>query len=204
MFRFTRGLVATCLFIGGSSWFSPAEAGEARTHDGFLLRLSLGFGLAGTSAEYAGNKLELSGETADLNFAIGGTIATNLSLHGTIWGWLASDPGVKANGTDVGSLDGDLSTIAFGGGLTYYIMPANLYLSGSVGTGSLELDLASGDGNTDNGVLVDFTFGKEWWVSNSWGLGLAGAVGFHSVPDGGLDATWSGPSFGLRFSATLN
>lgn len=49
-------------------------------------------------------------------------------------------------------------------------------------------------------------------MGNSWGLGIAGDVNFHSVP-GDLvvrppgqndDENWSGVSFGLLLSATLN
>jgi hypothetical protein len=88
-----------------------------------------------------------------------------------------------------------------GGGVTYYIVPANVYLSGSLGLGWLS---ATENVESDVGFGLDITLGKEWWVGGSWGLGLAGAFGYHSVPDGVVDANWSGASFGLRFSATLN
>lgn len=57
---------------------------------------------------------------------------------------------------------------------------------------------------SNSGLALDFTVGKEWWVGGNWGLGLAGCFGYHSIPDGGVDANWSGTSFGLRFSATMN
>ncbi|MGQ0721749.1 MAG: hypothetical protein ACT4PE_09285 [Candidatus Eiseniibacteriota bacterium] len=169
---------------------------------GFFLRLSAGGGTAKTSIEEAGSELEVSGTSADLNLAIGAVVAPNLAVHGTIFGWVLSDPDVELDGMS-GTADGDVDMSAFGAGLTYYFMPVNLYLSGSVGAGSLS---ASGDidGETDTGIAVDLTAGKEWWVGNGWGLGAAAAFQYQSFPDGEVDANWSGPAFALRFSATMN
>jgi hypothetical protein len=60
-------------------------------------------------------------------------------------------------------------------------------------------------GGTDLGFALDLTLGKEWWVGGSWGLGVAGAFGFHSVPQSeDSDLRWEGFDLALRFSATLN
>lgn len=183
----------------------PCHAGGSpRAHDGgFFLRLSGGVGSGETKNEPAGSSggdVKFSGFSGDYNFAIGGIIAENLALHGTIFGWSVSDPDVDFFG-NVGSVnDATLTMAGFGGGITYYIMPANVYLSPSVGFGILSLD----DSETDPGFAFDATIGKEWWVGGSWGLGLAGTFGYHSIPDDISNANWKGPSFGLRFSATLN
>jgi hypothetical protein len=87
--------------------------------------------------------------------------------------------------------------------VTYYFMPVNLYLSGSAGFGSLEFD-GNISGETDMGLALDLTVGKEWWVGDNWGLGVAGGFGYHSLPEEGLDENWSGTSFVVRFTATLN
>ena len=169
---------------------------------GFFLRLSAGGGAARTSIEEAGSELEVSGSSGDLHVAIGAMVAPNLAIHGTIFGWLLSDPDVKLDGMS-GSLSGDLDMTAFGGGVTYYFMPVNLYVSGSLGAGSLS---GSGDidGETDTGLALDVTAGKEWWVGDGWGLGAAAAFEYQSFPDGDIDGNWSGPAFAVRFSATMN
>ena len=206
---FRRQSLLTALFFG-SLFVLPATvaAGEPRTHDGFFLRLSLGGGTAKTSVEDATGEIELDGGAGDVNIAIGGVIAPNLALHGTLWGWSLTDPDASITiagvGSGSGKLDGDVTLGAVGGGLTYYVMPVNLYLSGSIGFGSIQLDSRQVDAETDTGVVVDLTVGKEWWVGNSWGLGVAGGFSYHSVPDGDIDENWSGTSFALRFSATLN
>jgi hypothetical protein len=79
-------------------------------------------------------------------------------------------------------------------------MPANVYMTGSAGVGKLSTD----GGSTDPGLVFNASLGKEWWVSPKWGLGLAGGFQYHSIPDGGVDESWSGTTFYLAFSATLN
>jgi hypothetical protein len=181
---------------------SPAFSGP-RAHDGgVFLRLSGGVGYASTKVNLPtlfGSDQKFSGMSGDGNFAIGGIIANNLALHGTLWGWGMSDPTVES-GSESGKADGDLSMGAAGGGVTYYFMPANIYLSGSIGIGVM----SSGDESTDPGFASDITLGKEWWVGSKWGLGVAGAFGYHTIPGIGSDVRWKGTSVAVRFTATLN
>lgn len=81
----------------------------------------------------------------------------------------------------------------------------NLALHGTLfGWSVSDPDVSIDENETDPGFAFDATVGKEWWVGGSWGLGLAGSFGYHSIPDDVVDSNWKGPSFGLRFSATLN
>jgi hypothetical protein len=182
-----------------------ASAGQPRTHDGFLLRLSAGGGGAKTSEDFENSSLEISGSAGDVNFAIGGMISPNFAIHGTLFGWSLTDPEVELTGYGSGELNGDLSMSAVGAGFTYYFMPANLYISPSVGVGTMTLDIDGLDDiESDPGLALDFTLGKEWWVGNSWGLGVAGAVGYHSIPDKGTDDKITGSNVTIRFTATYN
>jgi len=184
---------------------TTALAGPRDHTDGFFLRLSGGAGSTGSSLSDGTDKLEFSGSGGDLNIAIGGIVAPNLALHGTLYGWSASDPTLEFNGADVTDISGTLTAAGVGAGLTYWFMPVNMYLSGTVGSGGLELDLNGGlDGKSDRGLILDLTLGKEWWVGDSWGLGLAGGLIYHSFPDPDISENWSGTSFTLRFSATMN
>lgn len=184
----------------------PATSfGGDRDHDGgFFLRLSAGVGAASTKIEDEPDKLKLSGEAGDINIAIGGMVSQNLAFHGTLFGWAVTDPDAELNDLD-GSLDGDLTLGAIGAGITYYIMPANVYFSPSVGFGSLSFDADDfGEVESDNGIVVDMTIGKEWWVGRNWGLGVAAALGLHSIPEKDADQNWTGASFTVRFTATMN
>jgi len=189
---------------------TTSEAGNPREHDGFFLRMSVGGGHADTEIddEIGDGEVELSGPAGDYNFAIGGVVGENFALHGTFFGWGVEDPDTEifdGGFVEEGELEGRISMSAIGGGVTYYLMPVNLYFSGSVGAAQLYFDSDFfGEGDSDWGIAGDFTVGKEWWVGNSWGLGFAGGMSLHSIPDGEFDENWSGKSFALRFSATFN
>jgi hypothetical protein len=199
--------VALCAALGLST---PAVAGDRAHDNGFFLRLAGGVGGASTELEHGGSTAKYEGETGDVDFAIGAVVAKNFAIHGSLWGWLASDPEYTLDSLK-GSLNGDLGFTAVGAGITYFFMPVNMYLSASVGAGSMTVDVSGDSYNTDTGPAVLVTLGKEWWVGTSWGLGVALSGGYHSVKDGGtdllgnpIDESWQGGHVALRFSATLN
>jgi hypothetical protein len=142
--------------------------------------------------------IDVDGFGGDFTFALGGCVSENLALHGSLFSWVLSDPDVEIDGLGSGELDGTYSMSAYGGGITYFIMPANMYLSANVGLGFLTIDTELGDETSDPGFATDLSVGKEWWVSNGWGLGLAGALGIHAIEE------TNGWSAGVRFSATFN
>jgi hypothetical protein len=199
MFRFQRLLCALVFAIAVTSSSSASLAGERDHSGGFFLRLAAGGGVAETKND--GLPLKFSGSGVELDLAIGAVVTENLALHATIFGWLISDPDVEGGVT--GTASGDVDMTAFGGGITYYFMPVNIYLSGSVGFGSLS---GGGDisGESDSGLAGMVTAGKEWWVGNSWGLGIAGVFGFLSFPEPDISENWSGWNLAIMFSATFN
>lgn len=177
-----------------------AFAGPRDHEGGFFLRLSAGYGYAQTEL---GDPVTMKyyGFSGDVNFAVGGVIFDNFALHGSLFGWSVMDPDVDIGGTE-GEREGYLTLSGLGVGFTYYMMPANIYVSPSIGVGNLTDD--SGN-NTEMGLMVDLTLGKEWWVGGSWGLGVAGTFGFHSVQESEeIEENWKGYNIGVRFSATLN
>ena len=185
-----------------------AAASSPRSHDGgFFLRLSAGFGHASSKVEESGESLEFSGGSGDVNFAIGGMVTPNLALHATLIGWLTTGPEIKIcdGRCETGSDENlDFSLSGFGGGLTYYVMPSNFYLTASICAAKTTMTYDNMDRDSDYGPAIDIGVGKEWWVSDSWGLGVAGGFGYHSVSDPDFDPNWSGPSFAVRFSASYN
>ena len=91
-----------------------------------------------------------------------------------------------------------------GAGVTYWFMPVNLYLTGTLGIGTLRVDGGGNSDTSDAGFALEMALGKEWFVSDRWGLGIGAGFTYHAIPDGGIDESWSGTSFTLRFSATFN
>lgn len=203
--RLTRTLLAAGVVLSLAA--APAAAGpEPRTHDGFFLRLSTGYGAANADITSGGRTLELSGASGDVNIAIGGVVAGGFALHGTLWGWTINDPDERFTGLPDRTASGSLTLGAIGVGGTYYFSPVNFYVSGSVGTGALN-GSGDADGRSRPGFALDGTLGYEWWVGEQWGLGLNGGVSYFSSKDDdiiGIGENWSGPAFALRFSATFN
>ena len=176
------------------------QAGEPRTHDGFLLRLSGGGGYAESSLE----DVELSGATGDVNIAIGATVSPNFAIHGTLWGWLIDGPDVKIGNSSGTASGATLDMTAFGAGCTYYFVPSNFYISPSIGAATLSVEESGITVSSDTGFALDATVGKEWWVGDGWGIGAAGSFIYHSIPESDVDGSWSGPGFAIRFTATMN
>ena len=197
-------MASTGLALG--LWTGTALAnGAARTHDGFFLRMTIGPGYARTAAAFLGTELTFEGDTVAASLAIGGVVASNLTLHGTLFGWFSQNPDLVI-GPIAGDYAGDVTLSGTGAGVTYYLMPSNVYVSATLGGGQVEFaQSGGGTTSTDWGFAFDFIVGKEWWVSDNWALGLSGDVGFHNVPDASVSGlNWSGHNFAILFSATFN
>lgn len=182
-----------------------AFADEPREHDGgFFLRLSPGFGALNSEAAAEGNTVKLSGSAGAFDLALGYGVSPNLIVHGNIGAWSALDPTLEFNSTEFPTGDLTVSLTSFGAGVTYYVGDSNVFLTGSVGLAQLTAEVEGDESDTGTGFAVEAAVGKEWWVSDRWGLGVGGVVGYHSVPEEDIDGNWSGTSFGLRLTATMN
>jgi hypothetical protein len=96
-------------------------------------------------------------------------------------------------------------TWGYGPGITYYL-PHNFYLTG---TGVIaRLSVESLDGRTTQsarGPGAELMAGKEWWISENWGLGVAAKMLVAHLPGGDLGpGSWQSFSGGVVFSATYN
>jgi hypothetical protein len=141
--------------------------------------------------------------------AIGAAVAENLILHVTM-NLAHSDEVKKVANQDWG--DEELSTLVgfFGGGVTYYFMPANVYLTGAFGVGGLSQ--TSGDDHVDHesgtGFGTSYAVGKEWWLGRTgqWAIGVALHGSYYQAPLelNGVDSTYRGYHAGLAFSTTFN
>ncbi len=177
----------------------------AHQHDGFYLRLNLGFG--GTSGSLSDYDLKVSGASGIAEIAIGGVVAENLIIFGEAFAHVITGPTVTLNG-DSAQYDTDTSAgaEALGAGLAYYFMPANVYIAGSVDAFRLFVQHNGEDvAHTDAGVGLHLMVGKEWWVSDGWGLGVALELFGGRVKDT-TDSygSWTAGTLGLTFSATYN
>jgi hypothetical protein len=192
-------------------WQAHVMAGQGagyEEHDGFFLRLALGFG-GGVWGPDSDSSVEFSGVSGGADIAIGGVIAENLALHATLFSTVLFDPEITVDGEVVETLENaSLNGGGFGVGATYYVMPLNLYFSGSLGFGTAQLTFDDGttmeEGETLSGYAVDFVVGKEWWVSSQWGIGAALQVVYINTNTANDDGRLSGTGVHLMFSATCN
>jgi len=179
------------------------------THDGFYLGLQLGPGYSSMSTSSGGADVTVSGGGLELSIAAGGVVAPNLVVFGQIVGNSSIDPKIEIKGFGSGTANGSATVSGFGVGLAYYVMPANVYLSASLLATQLAVADENGDdvGKTDIGAGINLSAGKEWWVSDNWGLG--GALQFMAARmkdkgEAGSKPTWTSVGFALALSATFN
>lgn len=187
----------------------------SREHEGFFLRLTMGLGIGVTSyrEDVSGDGQLLDVATRGLaglfGVSVGGRVVNNLIVHGDFSLCDIGDAKKKVDGTSAAfdDLDGLLGLL--GGGLTYYFMPTNAYVSGSAGiamlqeerNGKLALQSHVGFGGT-------LLLGKEWFVGvhGQWGMGAAlrGSLYTAKVDIARRETRMHGRDIGLVFSATFN
>jgi len=190
----------------------PQQMPGYQTHDGFYLNLALGPGYTSMSLASGGSDLmKLGGGGAGLSLALGGAVAPNFILFGHIVGDSASEPEVEVLGVKRGSASGSATVVGMGVGAAYYVMPVNVFLSGSAL--ATQVTLSDSDGSealeSEFGFGLNLAAGKEWWVSDNWGLGaslqfLAASAKTKEATVTGQKATWTTISFALLLSATFN
>jgi hypothetical protein len=180
-------------------WDHP-EVGTRHVHEGFFLRLHIGPGGSWISRPDE----SYSGISLGMGLAIGGSVVEGLALHVDLQStWLLS-PDAEVNGRDV-DFDANIGMQSLGLGVTYYFMPVDLFLSGSLGIGRLAFETDSGQTKeTSVGFTLNTLVGKEWWVGSDWGIGVAGQFLFMRVEDYTDDESMNAFAFNLLFTATYN
>jgi len=191
-----------CLIVALTS---AARAEGEKTHDGFFLRLTLGpsFNSAETDSS---PKISLSGMGTHFGVAIGGMIAENFGIFGEVSSIATIGPELTFGNLSASADSSDMMFISGPGvGVVYYFTPVNVYVSGAVVSDRISLE---SDGvkqaETESGVGVNLAVGKEWWVSDNWGLGVTGTARVSQMDEKNISMSWSASAFGLAFSATYN
>lgn len=97
----------------------------------------------------------------------------------------------------------DLDSV--GPGLKYYLTSSNLFLAGSAELARIGFrhDANPGTGydsleTRHRGLVFRLTYGKEWWLSNRWGIGLAGEIMLGRMSYGDQAAYGPGGSYTPR------
>jgi hypothetical protein len=183
---------------------SPEESMRNR-HLGFFLRVDVGLGYLGSSTTATGIYASLSGLALPLGLVVGGAVTENLVLAGDLWWVLAPAPKVKVDMPGVATADSSATVGGLGANLTYYFMPANVYVSASPSMTVGTLKSPSLNGQSRLGFGGRLAVGKEWWVAEHLGLGVAAQFLFSINKDGGpVPPTVITIAGGVAISATYN
>jgi hypothetical protein len=158
-------------------------------------------GIGYTSGRFDESDVRVGGVGGNINIALGGAVVENFILHTDLFGASAANPTVYEDGEDVGNLD-QFSFSGLGAGMTFYFMPANVYLSGSVGFGAAALNVDLVVFESDVGVTMNTLVGKEWWMNDDWAIG--GALRFMYLHVPGDSENFNAFGAGAAFSATYN
>lgn len=180
---------------GGNVQRKPALQKE--THDGFYLRLDLGLGYLTSSVSQVDTSIY--GVAGEFGFAIGGALRPHHILAFHLWDVAVSNPTVGSNGSSAPG-GANYSLFAFGPQYTYY-SPTDIYFSITPALSQL----SAGDGQSNVGFGLQLALGKEWRVSEKWGLGAVGQLTFGVNQDSTPDPpTFTTFAFTVAFSATYN
>jgi len=205
--------VAFCAAVGAVLAASPSAfaqrswaAGEDgyHKHQGLFMRIDAGGGYMKTTATIGGSSLSLSGPAGSFGFSVGSNVIEDLSLFGHVGLSMVVNPKVSG-GTPTSTGDSTLNFATLGGGANYYFMPYNFYVSGMIVMTRLTTTTNGTSGSTDAGLGAKVAVGKEWWVGDHWGIGVAGQFSLGSNPDQGSNApNWTTITPALAFSASFN
>jgi len=203
----------TFIFVAMLLTASAASAGNDdrvgyhgyHEHDGFYLRLQVGGGY--TRASLMNQDLATKGGAVSLNAEFGAAPLRNLILALKVFTATTTNPDLELNDVTLEGRNVDRSQTyaAVGGGLTYYFMPANVYLSGGVTVNQLsDYDDGKEIRETGLGTGLHLGLGKEWWVSSNWGLGFGLEFAAGRVPEKDKSPRWQVVNGSLFLSATFN
>lgn len=185
---------------------------NAFRHDGFFLRLTLGMGyMWGRGAPDA----ELDGYAGAMSVSAGSMVSENLALHFDMNGANAFRSALSIDGSEDKTYNAVFQTTGVGLGVTYYLMPANVYASAGLGAGWLYTTayalvddnfVLTGHESSSFGPAVTVALGKEWWASPDWGIGVTGVYQYLSVngEDLGKYTVDAVHHVTVRMSATFN
>jgi len=180
----------------------------ARRHLGLMVRPDIGLGAMATfqsNASPTEGDATLSGGAGMFGVIVGYAVSENLIIGGHIFDTVVSNPNVSfSSGLSGGTQNTSMSLFGIGPSLTYY-WPSNYYLTTTVHLSRLSISTNGTDANADTGIGARLGIGREWWISDHWGLGLNGHFGYAYNPDPNPNASpLHSVVAGLMFSATYN
>ncbi len=204
-----------------------AKTKNFHKHDGFYLSVAIGPSGVNitTTTDNDFLKLELNeGRPRTTDFKIGYAITENLIISGDIIATNIIHPDFEITNTDsitgeslklTGNFIIEFREVLLGIGVTYYFMPHNTFVSGTIAHSQLEngsgiaifdFDRSSSviESSKHTGIGFQLKAGKEFWISDNWSLGGSIALGVSVVSDDDLKEETSIGRFSVLFNTTFN
>jgi len=197
---------------------APLPRGEAirlapgaQTHDGFYLRMQLGLAAAELEGRVPGSTVTYGGAGASAGLAIGYSVAPHLTLYLDLLIAGASGTTPRVNGFAQTGTKRGANMFGVGPGLSFDFGP-NLFAAATVLLAGVYVEDNNGSSVADSksGAALELQFGKEWWASDNWGLGLSGQFIYGAMKGSDPDPTllavpdWRIVTGAILFSATYN
>ena len=209
MRRYTIPLALSLALVSAAG--AAKAVSLSHVHDGFYLRMELGFGYMHAPASLKVNDvsadLTISGFGAGGGIQLGGTVARGLVVGGATQGFVVSSPKASADGASV-TMDGSANMFLVGPFLAYYPDPTNgLNFGGLIGYAGFYGTEDNGETTeTDTGLGISAWLGHDWWVSDEWSLGIAGRISWAHVSysQGGYSETVDVFTPAVLFTATYH
>ncbi|PKL38437.1 MAG: hypothetical protein CVV44_11155 [Spirochaetae bacterium HGW-Spirochaetae-1] len=203
---FKGALIILVLLLSAECFAQDEESSQPRVHDGYMARFMLGAGYQKFTCEdyLSGKDMVFTGFSGDIVLQLGNTVWSNLILFGEISACFMPDAGVKLGGGSYATDKAWVNTIGIGAGATYYFMPVNIYASASMGIVKSTMEIDNNTSSGKYGLGLSMSFGKEWWASDNWGVGVAIVGRFTTMKRKSNDNEMSGLYGGLSVTATYN
>lgn len=207
-----KALKTSCLaLLAGAMLMILPNVAMAEHEPGLMLRLTAGASYArtGQKADLPGDpKYHIAGAALDSSIAAGFAFSEGFALHATGTFWRAFKPKAKGDFGPFSSSgvleDTNLTNFGLGAGFTAWTS-GNMYVSMSVLASMLRAKYNEDKIDTDWGIGGEVLIGKEWWLGENVGLGVAAAGTIHYIPNKQDDVSGSlGYSVGPRLSLTFN
>ncbi len=162
---------------------TPAHA-EPRTHDGFQFRGDIGGGYLSDSESASSGSGTVSGGAIGFELYAGGNVIPGLAIGGLLGGASAPGPSVSANGQTFATSNSTTLTLAYlGPYIDWYIDPTGgFHIMGMLELTRLSVQNGAGNvaAETPVGGGLGAGVGYDFWLGDSFSMGLLGRINFSS------------------------
>jgi hypothetical protein len=178
-----------------------------QSHTGFHFEGTVGIVGSSSSSDLhqSGYGDHMDGTGVEYSAAAGGAVIPNLIIAGQFWGVGVPDPHISGVDGSATATNASYTVVGVGPMVKYYFMPANFYLSATPSfTRVAFTDQYDHTGTTEWGFGLRAAVGKEWYIAERWGMGIAGVLHTASNDEGGgVPAHWSTLGGGVLFTASF-